>query len=297
MANSTGAIMSIHSKLKKTAIALSLALAGTSAALAAPLVTGWGYSVTTNWVTAGPGAPTFDTGNGATFVSPTVLSWGADKGAANNGNTATWATGNSSTARSGLVITPDVPVTNSDLLTNGGSVNTHTITHYNNTILAAFSSLETASVITTLTLTPLLPNPPYGSGALPTLSRTFAVDFIETFNTAGSTACPDTGSVSKCDDIFVLEAADLVQNFSFLGNFYTLTIGAPGLGPLGSVACGLAGAGADCVGFRTQELQNTPVTFNFRIAGREGSVPEPGVLGLLGLGLAAVGLRARRRQS
>ncbi len=289
--------MSIRPMLSRITATVALGLAGTSVALAAPMVTDWEYSLTTQWITSGPGAPTYTSGNGTRVNTATVLSWGANKGASGNVNPAQWGGPNSSNRRSGLVITPSSAVSNNDLLTNGAAVNTHTITHHNNEIAGTFATLSSASLLSTLTLTPYAPNPPYdGSGSLPTLTRTFTVNFIETSNV---NSCPDAGSTSNCDDIFVLAAGDLTQIFDLGGITYTIEIGAPGLGPLGAVACGLAGAGADCLGFRTQEFQATSLTFNFSISAQEPttSVPEPGVLALLGLGLAAAGLRRRRGQA
>lgn len=283
--------MSIRPALSRMTAALGLGMAGTGVAFAAPMVTDWSYSLTTEWVTSGAGAPQYTTGGGTQVNTSSVISWGANKNG-NNTNPAQWGGNSSSNRRSGLVITPSGPVSDTNLVTNGAAVDTHTITHYNNEIASSFAALRTASVQSALTLTPLLPNPPYGSDPLDPLTRVFTVNFIETTN---SRPCPDTGSTSVCDDIFVLTAGDLTQSFDLLGITYTLEIGAPGLGPLGAVACGLAGAATDCVGFRTPEFQSTPVTFNFSIRAQEPTtVPEPGVLTLLGLGLAAAGLRRRR---
>lgn len=293
--------MSIRPMLSRMTATVALGLAGTSVAFAAPMVTDWEYSVTTQWITSNPGAPTYTSGNGVQVNSATVLSWGANRNVpgdnTRNADPDYWnLSSNSNNRRSGLVITPSGAVASNNLFTNGAAVDTHMITHHNNEIAGTFATLSSASLQSTLTLTPYAPNPPYdGSGSLPTLTRTFTVNFIETDNVS---SCADTGSTSNCDDIFVLAAGDLTQIFDLGGITYTIEIGAPGLGPLGAVACGLAGAGADCLGFRTEEFEATPLTFNFSISAQEPtSVPEPGVLALLGLGLAAAGLRRRRGQA
>lgn len=268
---------------------LAFGLAGATVAQAAPMVTDWGYSVTTEW---GNGvnapAPVYTGGDGTQVNNATMLSWGAN----NLPTQAPINTGDPETSRSGLVITPAGPVTNPpNLITNGGNVDTHTITHFNSTIASHYATLSTASVFTTLTLSPLLPNPPYGAGSLPTLSRTFQVDFVETSNNA---PCGfPSGTV--CDDIFVMKAGDLTQQFTFQGWLYTLNILATGLGPLDDLTCAAAGEASGCSGFKTAENANTPAQFKFNISAVP--VPEPDVLALLGLGLAAAGYFGRRRKA
>lgn len=269
----------------KVLAAFALGLAGATGAQAA-LITQWGYTVTTEWGngTNAP-APVFTSGNGLTHADAAMLSWGAP----NPPSQTPIDTTNPNTSRSGLIITPDTPVTNPpDLFTNGAAVDTHTITHYNNTISSTFSTLTSASVFTTLTLTPLAPP----GLSLPTLTRTFQVDFRETPNVA---PC-GFSSVSVCDDIFVLKAGSLTQTFVLDGITYTLDILATGLGPLPAATCAAAGAAAGCIGFQTQEHKATPAQFSFKISAAQ-QVPEPGILGLLGLGLATIGFVGRLRRS
>lgn len=288
--------------LKWTA-AVAFGLASTGVAMAAPMVTDWEYSVTAQWITTGSDAPTYTTGSGSNrgtiYNSANVLSWGANKNTSRdstrNAKPQYWNGNSDSSRRSGLVITPNGPASGTNLVTNGAAVDTHTITHYNNAISGNFRTLLTADLQATLTLTPYLPNPPYdGTESYGPLVRDFSIHFTETTNAA---RCADPFSSSVCDDLFVLAAGDLTQTFDLDGVLYTITIGAPGLGALGKDACTLAGAAADCVGLRTPEGRNTSMTFNFMITAQEPSVsvPEPGVLTLLGLGFAAVGLRGRRR--
>ncbi|MBN9461360.1 MAG: THxN family PEP-CTERM protein [Burkholderiales bacterium] len=270
----------------KVLAALALGL-GSAAAAQAALITEWGYSVTTEWGngTTAP-APVFTSGGGVTHADAAMLSWGAS----NPPNQTPNDTSDPNTSRSGLIITPDTAVTNPpNLFTNGAAVDTHTITHYNNTISSNFSTLSTASVFTTLTLTPLVP----GGPSLPTLTRTFQVDFSETPNTSSPGTC-GFPSTSACDDIFVLTAGSLTQSFVLDGITYTLEILATGLGPLPAATCAAAGAAPGCIGFQTLEHQATPAQFSFKISAQ---VPEPAILGLLGLGLAGIGFVGRLRRS
>lgn len=271
----------------KVLAAFALGLAGATGAQAA-LITQWGYTVTTEWGNgANAPAPVFSGGDGTTFSSATMLSWGASNPPSQVPND----TANPETSRSGLIITPGGPVTQPpNLFTNGVAVDTHTITHYNNTIASHFSTLSTASVFTTLTLTPLAPP----GMSLPTLTRTFQVDFSETPNTSSPGTC-GFPSTSACDDIFVLTAGSLTQSFVLGGITYTLDILATGLGPLPAATCAAAGAAAGCIGFQTLEHQATPAQFSFKISAQQ--VPEPGILGLLGLGLATIGFVGRIRRS
>ncbi len=292
--------MSIPTLHKLTA-AVTLGLASTGAALAAPMVTDWGYSVTAQWTTTGAGAPAFTSGSGSTYTSANVLSWGANKNTfwdnTRNAKPQYWSGNSDNSRRSGLVITPNGPASGNNLQTNGAALDTHTVTHYNNTISGSFRTLLSATLHTTLTLTPYLPNPPYdGTDSWGPVARDFSISFTETTN---SRRCADPLSASECDDLFVLAAGDLTDTFTLDGILYTISFNAPGLGALGAQACALAGAAADCVGLRTREGRTTSMTFNFMITAQDPpiNVPEPGVLGLLGVGLAAVGLRGRRRRA
>ncbi|MEM6483429.1 MAG: THxN family PEP-CTERM protein [Pseudomonadota bacterium] len=259
-----------------TAAILGVSLAAASAQ--AELITDWDFDVTGEWVIAGPDAPVYSAGGGAPFNSADLLSWGADLM-----DPAPVNSGDPSTSRSGLQIT-DTMVTGS-VATGGGPVDTIEVTHFNNTILAAFQSLETATFLTTLTLTPTMPmmGPDFGP-----VSLNVPIQFVETINQEPCGFAVD----SVCDDIFIFAPESLNFSFELDGFIYTTMIGAPGLGPLGD-ACDVAGAPADCIGITTPENAATPVQFNFQIDGRPASVPAPGSLALLSLGV--FGLIARRQ--
>lgn len=278
----------------KMMAAAALAVAGVSAQAA--FVTDWSYSVTTQWVTSGPGAPTFTAtgpGTGTQIVGPSELSWGGD----NNGNAP--GVGNliiGGGERSGLRIlnSPQsgIGTLDTNVLTPQGVAS---FQHINNPLNGAFGTLRTASVRTSLTLTPFTP----AGGALAPQALTFQVDFSETPNQSG-TCIPEATSV--CDDVFVLVNASALNNsFVYDGITYYvsfLDLQSGPLSPLSPQACAAAGAAPNCLGFWTAEGQAETIDFGLVITGQPIVIPEPGVLALAGLAmLGAVGASRRRRQA
>ena len=70
-----------------------------------------------------------------------------------------------------------------------------------------------------------------------------------------------------------------------------------GLTPVGDEGCALVGQLAGCVGFITPEDGIGQLDVSFNITTKNTNVPEPGMLALLGLGLAGLGFsQARRRK-
>lgn len=277
--------------LSGTAVALTL-MAGATQASAA-LITEWGYVVQSGFSAFAPAAPNQnaapndttnngvvgsapnnDPGAGPIAGLPTVLSWGQGSG-----------------GPSQLFVTPTVS-NPPNLFTNGPGVAGAMLTHANNTISGASTTLENAVLSTTLLLTPLNPAGP-AIGPVPTI---FSILFEETANAGiGGQCTPGTGG-TPCADIFVLQDPGVLTFDFMLDDFiYTVALTAAGLGPLSDEACAAAGEAAGCIGFITEEGQNNELQTSFTITASPVTVAEPGTLALLGLGLLGLGIARRRK--
>ena len=257
-----------HSVLKSAIFAV--AALGTASANA-ELITEWTYSVDTTIIGAN-----FTSGGGTQVVSDYELSWGATGGSFD------------ADPKNRSAITLDLTDASGNVMTNGAFVPSGEITHWNNSISNTFATLTDASISSTLTLTQFNPV----GGEMVELTTTFMVEFTETYNEDDINNCI-AGSVSRCDDIFVIDAASLVDQFIVDGYIYTVVIQPEGFGPLSNAQCAAAGAAAGCTGFTTLENTQNDASLSFAIFARP--VSEPGTLAVIGLGL--LGFGALRRKS
>jgi len=273
----------------KTLVAALAALAAGSAS--AGIVTQWTVGVDAKFL---PGTIVDSNGNtpGGVAISNSdrTLRWGTSTGTGQSGLDITNSpASNTVTTGIGVVLPPVANVS---------------VTHRNQPITG--TTLDKVTLSSTVTLTPFVPALP----GLPSQTLNFLIDFLETPN--GATTCADGGAngvgvnVNGCGDIFVIDQDAL--NFSFfydtdgagsdpaLEYFISFVELTGGLNPLPQAACTAVGVANPCLGFRTAESTNTTAQFGSLITTERVSVvPEPGMLALLGLGLAAMGFAQRRK--
>lgn len=277
---------------KWTGLLAIIAALGVSAPTYAAPIAFWNYDISFAFTDAA-----FSSGSGTTTALPAELSWGRTGGSfvALGGNRSALTIGTDAGANrlgggivSGTVITND--------LTLAGIGLSNTITHWNNPISTDFATLTGGQITSTLALETSGGDPITG---LPDLVFDFL--FIETLNDPpGAAGCADN-TPEPCADIFVLASATSFNvPFTHDGIEYLISIFpfAEG-GVLGSIAtlgdeqCAAAGAAPGCVGIVTNENQATSIQFAFAITTEPLQLPEPGMLGLLALGL--FGMAAVRR--
>lgn len=268
--------------------ALGLSLLGVGAAAAAPITTSWSYDFSSAFNTA---ATVFSSGSGNTTNTTTRLAWGDTQPQNQSSlviNPAT-ATGESAMTYQGIGTVPSMYISDPGIL----------LTHNNFPISSNSHSLKKASLQNTITLTSEAPPPP-GSPLSP-LTLSFGINFDETLNDYPCAVNP-TNPRNPCPDIFVIDQSSLNQSFTYAGNNYFLSVfpldSSGNLGILPNAACHDAGAANGCFGFVTQENSSNPLNFGLTISTSPFviSAPEPGELGLLGLGGLLLGLGVYRRR-
>ncbi len=263
---------SLSKILGGAAVALTL-IAGATEASAAK-ITKWDYELLSGFINIDPeGAiPTGVVGSNDNNLPvfgnvPATLSWGGV-----------------GEVPSRLRVTPSV-TPGPMLFTNGAAVPGASLFHDNNVIDGDATTLMSATLVSTLVLTPLMPP----GGPTDPILISFNILFEETPN-AGPCA-PGTGD-PDCADIFVLTNPGALSTvIEVMDVAYLIEVVPSGLIDLSDEACAAADAAPDCQGFLTEEGQTNIVTTAFTIK----KIPEPGTLALLGLGLLGLGIARRRK--
>lgn len=271
----------------RRAAAAALAMTALIATPAFATVMTWSYDISSEFDTS---QTVFSGGAGYTTNTNDELEWGSCM--------------MFSCSSSSLVIDPNTQTgKTAQTYTGGGSVPTVNIsntgivlTHNNNLILSSAPTLDSATLVNTITLTPTAP----AGSALSAITLSFGIQFDETPNNG---ICA-VGSGFYCLDIFVIDEGSLNQTFSYNNQDYFLSLfplmNGNGINFLSDAACTEAGVAAGCFGFTTAEDESTPMHFGLTISTNRvlTSVPGPGALSLLGFGVVLLGMAGaiRRRR-
>lgn len=163
------------------------------------------------------------------------------------------------------------------IITNGGWTNTGAAIHYNNIITTAGGFMDTSVLRTTFQL--LTPGPG------PIELAEIDIGFNETVNQVVCPGLNPHGTV--CDDIFTLSATLVPIAFNFGGVAYNASFRF------------FEGPGSLVDGNTVYTAEDSPGTAVMYVQARIDaleSVPLPGILALMGLGLMMLGWRVRERE-
>jgi hypothetical protein len=283
--------MTMNKYFKKLLLGASTVVAAGSFAtsvMAGPLITNWDFTLNSAFTAFAPDPGVTGSADNVLLGDPTKLSWGEPFGQPNQSSLSV------SSESFGLI--------EGSVVTNSGvPVPTVVLTHDNNVVLLASPLLSTATITAVLNLEPT--SPPGGAFDLPALE--FDINFRETANLASAGACQSNFGVpgaTLCEDIFVLDLpagvvfgpdGSITQSFALDGNIYDVKIFITGLGFLSDLSCSAAGSTNGCIGLITNENAFNEVQVLLAINAR--TIPEPGILGLMGLALAGLVVLRRRR--
>lgn len=215
-----------------------------------------------------------------------------------NNQSLRWGTG--AQDQSGLDISNSPSNTYVD--TNGPAVANVSFSHLNRPING--TTLSSVDVLSTLVLTPFEPS----GSALPSVTLTFGINYLETPNGSNPCADGDPNGVgvnsNGCADIYVidqnslnfafdydLDGAGELPSVQYFISFFELT---SGLNPLSAAACAAVGVSSPCLGFETPEGADTTVQFGSVITTTPLRIPEPGTMALVAVALLG-GAFARKR--
>lgn len=160
------------------------------------------------------------------------------------------------------------------IVTNGDWTNTGAAVHYNNVITQDGGALGSATLRTSFQLL----TPTDGPVNLVDLE----IDFNETENEAPCTE--DNPHGTECDDIFTLTGGLDPINFTIDGQAYLASFQL------------LGGDGAIVTGDTIYTAELSPGTAIMYVQARIETIPLPGVLALMGMGLMMIGFQVRGRR-